>query len=582
MIKILPSGTITEFSFGLNSWRKKTVRGRLGEGAREHQFVTPTAILKAVWRDNGIEAVVLASSAVRIRQISITFKFHSPRPAGETAIWTDKSSVNEPGGMLTVRKHRAGAGALWLSESIEAEGILFRQSPPVEYPILFNCHPGTKTLTVSWSIERNLSEGEKLVLPTIRMSRGEKGRLIGSWRREWRTVSTHTPSVDRRVAWRESGEADSPAALKELIAPIREARLPVDWFALGPGYASATGDWLDPADSFRDRMGNASRSISEQNMIPGLRFAPFLVSKKSSIAAERKDWMVRNSSGKPVSVKAYNRDGDTAWILDVSNAEVRKHVKRMMTVMRDQWGFRAFILERLDDIAIPGIRNDEKLGPGALYHLAGELIREALGNRVYIAAEGIPLQLSSSAWDARFVSPEPQQGRGRRADKSRLASASLLLHRSAWAEGSWSNASCPLSVSMFRPDQSTATCTLLNAAAISTGLTLFSGDPRKADDDTFEAIRHYLQLFEESRSGLLRMSENRDGGQKEPLIVRNETGRIGLFNFSHRRKEVRLDRDNLKSALGMGTSLSAGDGAVFNSPEIHVALPPRGNRLFKG
>ena len=84
------------------------------------------------------------------------------------------------------------------------------------------------------------------------------------------------------------------------------------------------------------------------------------------------------------------------------------------------------------------------------------------------------------------------------------------------------------------------------------------------------------------KNGRLALAPNIGGGRTEPLIVRNDRGWIALLNLSDRKKEVRLDRDKLKSALGVSTPLSAGDGAVFNSPEIHVALPPRGHRLFRG
>ena len=139
-----------------------------------------------------------------------------------------------------------------------------------------------------------------------------------------------------------------------------------------------------------------------------------------------------------------------------------------------------------------------------------------------------------------------------------------------------------MSLKLFSETRSVACCTLLNATAISTGLTLFSGNPVDLDEGSIEKIRSHIQLFNEARNGSLSMVVNAGGGRKEPLVVRNDTGWIGLFNFSGRKKEIRLDRDSLRKALGVSSALSAGDGAVFNSPEIHVALPPRGNRLFRG
>ncbi len=581
MIKILPSGTTARFSFGIKPTRTRSIRGRLGEGAREHDFITPLASLKAKWKDHGIDTILESASDTYVRDISLTFHYHSPKTTKETAIWTDSADTALPGGNLTLRKKRSGCAALWLAEDYTAEGIIFRQSPPAEYPISFECHPGAKTLSVIWSIQRVLKEGEKLALPTVRMSRGVHNRLVPAWQREWRNSSKRVPAPDRRVGWKDDGEAESPRVLKEIVTGIRNAKIPVKWYALGPAFTSRTGDWLEPAESFRDKMGNASRSITEKNFIPALRFAPFLVSKKASLAG-RRDWMLQYPNGNPIQVKPYGHDSDATWILDISNEEVREHIKKTLSVMRDQWGFRAFVLERLGDLALPGRRSEESHGPGYWYESAADLIREALGSKVYIVASGIPLQIAAGQWDARTVTSNPRSGSGQIADCSRLRTAAALLFRSPWAEGGWSNASCSLGMELFRSSRSTATSTMLNAAAISTGTAIFVGDPRNETPETINAIKTYLELFEESRTGRVLLSDIPGGGKRKPLIVRNDTGRIGLFNLSRRKREVRLDREGLKTALGVASTLSAGDGAVFNSPEIHVALPPRGNRLFKG
>ena len=582
MIKILPSGTSAKFSFGLRGSGSRTVRGRLGEGAREHEFAASQASLKAGWRDGRIDATLSTESSCYVRSIALQFRFHSPQSSKTAAVWTDSASIEDEGGHLSVGKKRRGQGVLWMSESPDSDGLMFRQIPPVEYPVTFDCRPVTGILEISWSVERMLDAGEPLKLPEVRMVRGERERLLDSWRKEWRSASSRPPAPDRRVAWMESGETSSPDALRNRAAAVKAARISVDWYALGPDYASCTGDWQIPVEAYRDKMGQAARAISEQAMVPGLRFAPFLASRKSALAGEHRDWLVKSANGKPVSAAPYGQDREDIWILDITHPEVRSHLREILTTMRDRWGFRAFVMERLDDLAIPGQRHGDSSGPGALYEEASGLIREALGSRVYVTASGIPLQVSAGQWDARYVSTRVRSGRGRRADESRIDAAFRMLHRAPWSEVAWSNASAVLPLSLFRGRQSHATSTLLNAAAISTGLTLLTGDPADLDDETVMAVRSHIDMFNESRSGRLRLAENTGGGRRKTLIVRNETGRIGLFNLSGRRQEIRLDREGLKKALGVASTLSAGDGAVFNSPEIHVALPPRGSRLFRG
>ena len=592
MIKIMPGGTSAILKYGLKPTRSMRTRGRLGEGTKEHTFELGPTELQTAWSDKRVEAVLKVGTELYIRSLSLEFHFRSPRHTGEIAVWSESySDIFNTGrfksipGTLSGTCAREGAWALWLSESPDADGLLFKQSPPADYPIRFHCKPGTKTLMISWEINRIFNEGETLNLPVVGMSRGNADRLVKSWRREWKAASGREMSRDRRAGWCGGIEIQAPKDLREILGSIRNNKIKVDWFALGPEYASETGDWLAPTDVFKDRMGSLSRTISEHKMIPGLRFAPFLVSRKSALASENRDWLVKISNGSPVMVPGYAGERDLSFVLDVTRPEVLAHISRTLSIMRDKWGFRTFFLERIGDSAVPGIRSDSRIGVGSLMRTAAAAVREALGHKVLLIASGQPLLATPDVWDSQVMAPSSDLSAGynsRRKRRTAMSIASAHLHRSPWNESAWINASGMLPMNMFKEESGSAARSLMNAVMLSSGLVTLAGDPRQLDGKTLDTVNEFLDLFNKCRKGRLSIAPNIGGGRSEPLIVRNNRGWIALFNLSERKKEVRLDRDRLKSALGLSSPLSAGDGTVFNSPEIHVALPPRGHRLFRG
>jgi hypothetical protein len=586
MMKFLPNGTSAKMTLGLKPSRVKTTRGRLGDGAKEHTFDIGFGELEAAWRDNRIEAAFKSGSDTFLKSITLILHFRSPQSANDAVVWTesysdifDLKNFNNAPGIFTRKSRRRGSWALWISEDSKSEGILFKQSPPAEYPVHFDCRPGKHRIDITWELNREVGEGERIALPNVGIARGGRKETISAWRREWFNVSSRTPPEDRRIGWLGGKETTSPRDLREILSAIRGQKIPLEWFALGPEYASATGDWLNPNEAFKDRMGSLSRTIGEQNLVPGLRFAPFLISRKSAFAEEKKDWLVKTSKGSPAVVKGYDRDKDQAVVLDVTNPDVEKYISRMFTVMRDQWGYRAYVLERMTDLAVPGFRHNSRVGPGTLMSAASALIRKVVGPKVLLVVENTPLLTGIGNWDARTAAPSISSfGRQREV----LSAAAAQLHRASWNGRSWINTSGPLPWEFFGEDISDALKTATHAAALSCGMVTLCGDPRGLTDEKRDALIEFLSLFTECRKGRLTTGTETGGGKTTPLIVRNDRGWIALFNMSEKKKSIRLERDRLRTLLGVVAPLSAGDGAVFNSPEIHVSLPPRGHRLFKG
>ena len=339
-----------------------------------------------------------------------------------------------------------------------------------------------------------------------------------------------------------------------------------------------SGEWLDSSEEFRDRMGSVSRSIGEVNLIPGIRFAPFLVSKSAAASEEKRKWLVVGAKGSPLTVPGYPPGKEPCHVLDITHPELTEHLRKTLLTMRDRWGYRAFVLERFADAFLPGHRYNDEVGPGELMERAGTAIRESVGNKVLLVGSEVPLLGTPGIWDAVFTTPAPGADMSAR---HLMGLSSGMIHRSPWNEGGWINAGGPIPLELFRR-RSEEISSLRHAALLSSGMVVMKGDPRTMNESEVSALLEFFAMFDECRAGLLSLGGRADGGCAIPLIVSNDKGWVALFNFAGKKRSIRLDRDALKSTYGITGSLSTGDGAVFNSPEIHVSLPPWGNRLFRG
>jgi len=590
MIKILPSGASAILRYGIRPIQNSKTKGFIGRKPGEHLFELKTVHLRAFWRNAHIEAVLKARSELFIRDISLIFRFKSPRPIRELAVWAESYSDElKPGkndsmpGTLSGRTRREGAWAMWLSESIAADGLFFKQIHPADYPIVFACRPLNHTMSITWEINHRLGTRETLSFPSVILSRGPLKKLVSTWMHEWKAPTTKVFPQGGRLGWCDSGESKTQKDLLEILSALRKNKIRVNWFALGPQYASQIGDWLTPKNS--DRMNTLVRTIMKQGITPGLRLAPFLASKKSSFAAEKRTWFVRGDSGMPITMRGYGSDRDICYVLDLSNPQVLSHIQSIFSLLREQWGIRTFYLERLGDSLVPGLRHKKNYGAGNLLNNAASAIRKAVGNRGLLIASNLPLLATHGIWDAQAMSQSIEGIHKQIFVKNhhvKMAIASTLLHRSAWNESSWINTAGLLPVSLFNARHDAATSTLITAIAFSCGLACFSGDPRKIDTETQVSIQEFLNQFTECRKGRISLMPKTGDDIGNLLVARNSRGWIALFNFSDRKAQMRLDIKRLQSQLGVSTPLSAGNGAVFNSPEIHVALPPRGHRLFRG
>ncbi|MFA6505176.1 MAG: glycoside hydrolase family 36 protein [Treponemataceae bacterium] len=118
-------------------------------------------------------------------------------------------------------------------------------------------------------------------------------------------------------------------------------------FQIDDGWQNTVGEWEIDQSRFPGGLRALSESIHEKGMIPGLWFAPFLVTKKAAIFRERPEWLLKDALGKPV-VAGFNDKWDNQFhCLDLSREDVRTYLGGLMDRAIDEWGIRYLKLDFL-------------------------------------------------------------------------------------------------------------------------------------------------------------------------------------------------------------------------------------------
>ncbi|MDR1351642.1 MAG: alpha-galactosidase, partial [Treponema sp.] len=118
-------------------------------------------------------------------------------------------------------------------------------------------------------------------------------------------------------------------------------------FQIDDGWDRAVGDWEVHGERFPHGLVPVAEKIAEAGYIPGLWFAPFIVTKGARIFRERGEWLLRDREGKPV-VAGFNHLWDKQYYcLDLSRRDVSAYLKGLMDRAIDEWGFRYLKLDFL-------------------------------------------------------------------------------------------------------------------------------------------------------------------------------------------------------------------------------------------
>lgn len=200
-------------------------------------------------------------------------------------------------------------------------------------------------------------------------------------------------------SWYSFYEGISEQLVAETVAGLGD--LPFDVVQLDDGWERSVGDW-EANDRFPSGMAATAGLIADAGFRPGLWLAPLIALPDSEFATTRSHLLVQGPDGRPL-VAGYNWGGPY-YALDTTHDEVRTHLRELFTRVVG-WGFRYLKLDFMYAGALEGCRS-APVHREAAYRDAIALIRETVGDDVYLLGCGVPMLPSAGIFDGVRVGPD--------------------------------------------------------------------------------------------------------------------------------------------------------------------------------
>ncbi len=254
-----------------------------------------------------------------------------------------------------------------------------------------------------------LEPDETLSLPPLWLALGAQTALPCAYAEAVAAELGRRPRQDAPTGWcswyyyfsevSEAGIVENLAALGSL-----EKTAPVELVQIDDGYQTAIGDWLSVNAKFPSGMAALATHIRRAGYRPGIWLAPFTVAATSLVASEHPEWLVRADNGKP-AFAGHNWSADL-HALDTSHPGARAWLRSVFTTIVREWGYDYLKLDFLACAAIEGTRYDPRATRASALRDGLALIREVVGDDVYLLGCGAPLLNAVGIVDAMRIGPD--------------------------------------------------------------------------------------------------------------------------------------------------------------------------------
>jgi alpha-galactosidase len=259
--------------------------------------------------------------------------------------------------------------------------------------------------------------------------------------------------------------------ISDNLTYIKQNLPQLKYIQLDDGYQTHMGDWLDVGSSFGGSVQSVLHKIKEAGLQPAIWVAPFICDSNSNIFKYHADWLVKDSSGKPLRSDKVSFGGWRLapwYVLDGTNPAVQQHLKKVFSTMYNEWGCTYFKLDANYWGAIQGgVYYDKNATRVTAYRAAMKAILSATGN-AFILGCNHPLWPSLGLIHGSRSSNDIQ-----RTWKSFITTGEENLRRS-WQNGKlwWNDPDCILLTGQLSDDEF-----MYHAALIfATGGMVLSGD----------------------------------------------------------------------------------------------------------
>ncbi len=187
-------------------------------------------------------------------------------------------------------------------------------------------------------------------------------------------------------------------------AALLADELPLAVLRLDDGYQAVWGDWSIRSSGFPHTLQWLAERIRGAEFRPGLWLAPLIVERRSRLARDHGDWLLRGRGGRAVTVRLPS--GVSGRVLDPTHPGVTDYLTQHLQTVVGAWGYDFLKVDGLFAAAMEGRRYNEKLTRAQALRHTLQVIREAVGPNTYILASGTPLGPAVGLVDAMRIGPD--------------------------------------------------------------------------------------------------------------------------------------------------------------------------------
>ncbi len=249
---------------------------------------------------------------------------------------------------------------------------------------VFHMDMNKNAVSVQKDVEGVTVEGE-YALHSIYWIEGEYNAAFDAY---FAAIGIQKPRYKRMTgytSWYNYYNGISEAQLMRDLNGLAEMGNRADIFQIDDGYQTAVGDWTSlKTNKFPNGMKYLTDNVHAKGYMAGLWLAPFNAQKKSKVALQHPEWLIKNPDGKP-------QTGCIAWggayTLDFYNPEARAYIKNFFKVIFDEWKFDMVKLDFLYSVCLTPRRNKSR---GTIMTEAMEFLRECVGDKIILGC-GVPL-----------------------------------------------------------------------------------------------------------------------------------------------------------------------------------------------
>ena len=146
--------------------------------------------------------------------------------------------------------------------------------------------------------------------------------------------------------WDYYGRVYNDEDIYKNVDALKASGIEANLIQIDGGWWTDRGDYLSVKEELPDGMKGVADYIKSKGYMPGIHLDGFRADKASKIYEAHPDWFLKDQNGNTICQEIDKGDTFMKYIyFDFSNPEVTKHIKDVLTTIREEWGFQYFKID---------------------------------------------------------------------------------------------------------------------------------------------------------------------------------------------------------------------------------------------